>query len=367
MIEGIASAAPKAQGPIISTMTATPPTSAAAAPAAALEFDAHALRTWLLAQLPGLQGPMALERIAGGQSNPTFFVNFSKHSMVLRKQPTGTLLPSAHAVDREYKVMRALAGSPVPVPQMLAYCEDRSVIGTPFYVMERLQGRVMASVALPEVAVPQRRAHCFAMMETLAALHQVNWQAVGLADFGKPGNYFQRQVTRWTAQWQASKTAENAHAQHLIEWLPANIPPGDASTIAHGDFRMGNVMFHPTEPRIVGVLDWELATLGHPMADLAYCCMPWVLEPDQFDGVLGKDFNAEGLPTLKDMEAHYQRSGGCAEPLLPFHLAFSMFRLFAILDGVAARAKAGTAASANAAAVGARAAALARRAVELIA
>jgi aminoglycoside phosphotransferase (APT) family kinase protein len=345
-------------------MSTTPPASTMPP---AVEFESAALRAWLLANQPGLEGPMALERIAGGQSNPTFFVNFSNRSMVLRKQPTGTLLPSAHAVDREYKVMRALAGSPVPVPQMLAYCEDRSVIGTPFYVMERLQGRVMASVALPEVAVPQRRAHCFALMETMAALHRVDWRAVGLADFGKPGNYFQRQVTRWTAQWQASKTADNAHAQRLIEWLPANIPPGEASTIAHGDFRMGNVMFHPSEPRIVGVLDWELATLGHPLADLAYCCMPWVLEPDQFDGVLGKDFTAEGLPTLKEMEAHYQHSGGCAEPLLPFHLAFSMFRLFAILDGVAARAKAGTAASSNAAAVGARAAALARRAVELIA
>ncbi len=348
-------------------MTATPPIRPTPSSPAPLEFDPEALRAWLLAHLPGLHGPMTLERIAGGQSNPTFFVNFSNRSLVLRKQPPGVLLPSAHAVDREYRVMRALASSAVPVPQMLAFCDDRSVIGTPFYVMERLHGRVMPSVALLDVPVPQRRAHAFALLETLAALHQVNWQAVGLADFGKPGNYFQRQVTRWTAQWQASKTADNADAEKLIAWLPANIPAGDTSTIAHGDFRMGNVMFHPTEPRIVGVLDWELATLGHPLADVGYCCMPWVLEPYQFDGVLGKDLQAEGLPTLEEVLAHYQRCGGCKEPFLPFHLAFSMFRLFAILDGVAARAKAGTAASSDAAAVGARAAALARRAVELIA
>jgi aminoglycoside phosphotransferase (APT) family kinase protein len=337
-----------------------------------LDFDPAVLRHWLRTQLPGLDGEMRLTRIGGGQSNPTWFVDFADaaipQSLVLRKQPPGPLLPSAHAVDREARIMKALAATDVPVPEVLAVSDDRSVVGTPFYVMRKLDGRVFPHTSLPEIAPAERGAYYQAMAQTLARLHAVDWQAVGLGDYGKPGNFFERQVARWTRQWLASKGAENADIERLIDWLPRHIPSGaDAltTTIAHGDFRMGNLMFHPTEPRVIAVLDWELSTLGHPLADLGYCCMAWHMAPHEFDGLRGLDWAAEGIPTQDAFVGHYLRCSARSESLQPFHLAFSMFRFAVILEGVAARSRAGNAASADAAEVGAQAAAFARVAVQV--
>ena len=341
----------------------------AAFPAASpdLEFDPERLHTHLRHALPGVEGPMRLARIGGGQSNPTFFVDFDHRALVLRKQPPGELLPSAHAVDREYRVLRALAGSAVPVPRTVLYCDDREVLGTPFYLMEKLEGRVMSNYALPGIAPAERRAYYFAMAETLARLHSVDWAAAGLADYGRPGNFFERQIARWTRQWDASRTRADANIDRLVEWLPANIPPGDQTTIAHGDFRFGNLMFHPTEPRVIAVLDWELSTLGHPLADVAYNCMAWHTGADEFEGMRGIDLAAEGIPTQAEYVAHYRQSGGCAEPMTNFHMAFSLFRFAVILEGIAARAKSGSAAAQDAQQVGAQAAGFARRAAALIA
>ena len=341
-------------------------TTAADATPAGIEFDADRLQRHLRQALPELKGPMRLARIGGGQSNPTFFVDFDNRALVLRKQPPGELLPSAHAVDREYRVLRALAATDVPVPRTVLYCDDRAVVGTPFYVMEKLEGRVLSNYALPGIAPAERRAYYFAMAETLARLHAVDLAAVGLTDYGPPGNFFQRQIPRRTRRWEASRTRENANIERLIAWLPANLPPGDQTTIAHGDFRFGNLMFHPTEPRIIAVLDWELSTLGHPLADVAYNCMAWHTGADEFEGMQGIDLAAEGIPTQAEYVARYQQAGGCAEPVTNFHLAFSLFRFAVILEGIAARAKSGSAAAADAVQVGAQAAGFARRAVALI-
>ena len=330
------------------------------------EFDAERLATYLRAQIPALNGPMRLARIGGGQSNPTFFVDFDNRALVLRKQPPGDLLPSAHAVDREYRVLRALAGTDVPVPNAVLYCEDRSVVGTPFYVMDKLEGRVFPRYTLPEIVPAERRAYYFAMAETLARLHAVDWAAAGLGDYGRPGNFFQRQVTRWTLQWEASRTREDASIDRLIAWLPANIPAGDHTTIAHGDFRFGNLMFHPTEPRVIAVLDWELSTLRHPLADVAYSCMAGHTGADEFEGMLGVDLAAEGIPAQAEYAAHYRQAGGPAEAVTNFHVAFWLFRFAAIRDGMAARARSGSAAANDAQQVGAQAKCFARRAAALI-
>lgn len=316
-------------------------------------FDTEVLADWLREQLPELRGAMRLERIGGGQSNPTFFVTFAQGpQLVLRKQPPGELLKSAHAVDREYRVLRALRPTGFPVPEALFFCEDAAVVGTPFYVMRRLRGRVMSNYALPEIAPGERRRYLTALAETLARLHAIDPASVGLADYGKPGNFFQRQVARWTRQWEAAKAAENGDVDRLIEWLPAHIPPGDATAIAHGDYRLGNVMFHPTEPRIVGVLDWELSTLGHPLADAAYSSLPWLTEPDVFEGLRGLDLGSLALPTQAEYLAIYRSAGGQADEVQPFHHAFSLFRFAVILEGILARVRAGNAAGEDALAVG---------------
>jgi aminoglycoside phosphotransferase (APT) family kinase protein len=329
-----------------------------------LEFSAQALQDFLLHKLPELRGTMRLERIGGGQSNPTFFVSFENRRLVLRKQPPGQLLPSAHAVDREFRVLKALTGTDVPVPEALLFCEDRSVIGTPFYVMERLEGRVFPSVALEGLPASQRRAAYFSLAETLAKLHTVDWVAVGLADYGKPGNFFARQIARWTRQWQASRLRENADIDQLIAWLPANLPVGGETTIVHGDFRMGNMMFHATEPRTIGVLDWELSTLGHPLSDVAYSCMAWRTTPGEFDGLRGLNLAVLGIPSQAEYLDHYRQCSGHKELINRFHLAFSFFRFAVILEGIAARARGGNASAANAVAVGNRAADFARGAAE---
>lgn len=334
----------------------------------ALGFEPANLAEWLRAHIPELSGEMHIERIGGGQSNPTFFVTFSRGpQLVLRKQPPGELLKSAHAVDREYRIMRALKDTDVPVPPALLFCDDRAAIGTPFYVMQRLQGRVMSNYALPELAPRERRKYLIELAETLARLHAVDWAAVGLTDFGKSGNFFERQIGRWTRQWEASKSSANEDVEKLIEWLPRNIPDGDETTIAHGDYRLGNVMFDPKEPRIIAVLDWELSTLGHPLADVAYSSLPWLTEPDVFEGLRGLNLNNEQLPTQSEYLAAYRAASGRGQVVQPFHHAFSLFRFAVILEGITARAQAGNAAGQDAVAVGKLSSRFARYGAELIA
>ncbi len=326
------------------------------------------LEAFLRQQLPTLAGPMRLQKIGGGQSNPTFFVDFDNRRMVLRKKPEGEVLPSAHAVDREYRVMRALAGTalPVPVPPTVLYHAGAEVIGTPFYLMDRVEGRVFADNALPGMAPAERRAIYLAMAEVMARLHRVDWRAAGLGDFGRPGQFFQRQLRRWTQQWALSKTRENPAIDQLIGWLGAHMPDDDTTTLAHGDFKLNNLMFHPTEPRVIAVLDWELSTLGHPLADVAFNTVPWRTLPAEFGGIRGLDLAALGIPAEQDYLAHYQRAiGGGALPE-PFHWAFAFMRWAVIFEGIAARAQRGTAVADNAAEVGALSVAMAHRGLEAI-
>ena len=335
-----------------------------------LEFRVETLEAYLRAHIPGLSGPMRLSRIGGGQSNPTFFVDFDNRSFVLRKKPAGAILPSAHAVDREFRIQQALAATAVPVPTTVLFEPDPATVGTPFYVMDKLDGRVFAEYALPGVSPAERRDMYFSMAETMAQLHAVDWAAAGLADYGKPGNYFSRQIARWSRQWQDSKTRDNPDLDRLIAWLPAHIPPGDETTICHGDLRMGNLMFHPTEPRVIAVLDWELSTLGHPLADVTYNCLAWHTLPTEYGGIRGLDHVALGIPTEKEYLARYYaasgRGRGTDDTVAGFHYAFSLFRFAVIFEGIAARAAAGNAASDNAAEVGPLALAFARRAIEVI-
>ncbi len=333
-------------------------------------LDADALDAFLRQRLPGLRGPMRLEKIGSGQSNPTFFVSFDNRQMVLRKKPEGEVLPSAHAVDREYRVMQALADSALPVPPVVLYHAQDDVVGTPFYLMERVPGRVFTDNSLPGLVPAQRRAIYLAMADTLAVLHAVDWRAAGLADFGRPGGYFQRQLRRWTQQWALSRTRENPAIDELLAWLPAHLPPDDETVLTHGDFKLNNLLFHPSEPRVVAVLDWELSTLGHPMADLAFNTVTWRTLPEEFGGIRGLDLASLGIPDEQAYLAHYYRQSGRSDPArqaTPFHWAFALMRWAIIFEGIAARAARGNAVADNAAEVGALASALARRGLEAIA
>lgn len=339
----------------------------AAPPASGLGFDPDRLDAFLRGAL-GLEGEMVLDRIAGGQSNPTFFVTYPKRRLVLRKQPAGPVLPSAHAVDREYQVLRALAETAVPVPRALLFHGERDVIGTPFYVMDRLDGRVFNDSALAKADRAERRPMYFAVAEILARLHDVDWGAVGLEGFGRPGNYFARQIARWIKQWELSRFRDVPDLERLAAWLPDRVPEDDETTVVHGDYRIGNIMFHPTEPRVVAVLDWELATLGHPLADVAFSCLAWRSTPREYGGILGLDLERLGIPAEAEYLEHYyrhRRTGGGAR-VETFHLVFAMFRFAVIFEGIAARARAGTAAAENAAVVGDLSIAFARHGVELI-
>jgi aminoglycoside phosphotransferase (APT) family kinase protein len=328
-----------------------------------VDFEPPVLAAFLASRLPFARGPMALTRISGGQSNPTYVVAFPQGSAILRKKPAGITLPSAHAVDREFKVLSALSTTPVPVPRALLFEPDPAVIGTPFYVMEKLEGRVFHDCALPGLSPDERGAMYVSMAETLAALHAVDPAAVGLGDFGRPGSYFARQLARWSRQWEESPTDDIPELDAVVDWLSAKLPPDDGrSAIAHGDFRLGNLMFHPTEPRVVGILDWELATLGDPLADLGYCCMTWHSSPDEYSGVLGLDIDALGIPARDAFVARYEGLSAPSGRLQPFHVVFALFRFAVIFVGIADRARAGTAADANAARTGQLAVNFARRA-----
>lgn len=309
------------------------------------ELDAAALESYLASRLAGFKGPVEIRQFEGGQSNPTYFLRTPGARYVLRKKPPGSLLPSAHAVDREHRVMSALAES-IPVPPMLLMCDDASVLGTAFLVMACVDGRVFRQPHLPGVCASDRATMYEDMADVLAKLHSIDPASIGLSDYGKPGNYYSRQIGRWSQQYVAAKTDVIPSMDRLMAWLPANIPPGDESSIVHGDYRVENLIFHPTEPRIVAVVDWELSTLGHPLADLAYNCLTYYLPPEALGRADSVDEDREGMPDEATYVASYCRRTGRAEvPNWNFYLAFSMFRLASILQGVYARGLKGNAAS----------------------
>ena len=331
-----------------------------------------ALLHWLEERVAGFAGPARLHKFKGGQSNPTYRLDAASGSYVLRRQPPGKLLKSAHAVDREYRVMRALAGTGVPVPRMLALCEDRGVVGSLFFVMEHCDGRIFWDAALPDIASPGERAAIYDdMNRVLAALHSVDPAAVGLADYGKPGNYFARQLSRWVGQYRASELETIPAMEELMAWLEAQQPADDGRVaLVHGDYRHDNMIFHPEEPRIVAVLDWELSTLGHPLADLAYQCMQLRMPGGKgfSPGLAGLDRTALGIPEESEYVARYcERTGFDGIDNWPFCLAFSFFRLAAIVQGVAKRAVDGNASNTRAAELGRWVEPLAKMALQVIA
>jgi aminoglycoside phosphotransferase (APT) family kinase protein len=327
-------------------------------------FDAKALQRYLEDRLGGFAGPLTVEQFKGGQSNPTYKLITPSRSYVMRSKPgpAAKLLPSAHAIDREFTVMKALQGSDVPVPQMHLLCEDESVIGRAFFVMEFMQGRVLWEQSLPGFDKPTRGAVYDEMNRVIAALHQVDISAAGLSNYGKPGNYFDRQIGRWSKQYLASITEPIDAMDRLMEWLPANMPASarDESqvSVVHGDFRLDNLVFHATEPRVIAVLDWELSTLGHPLADFSYHCMSWHITPGSFRGIGGLDLAALGIPDEKTYVRRYCERTGRADPSAVmadwnFYMAYNLFRMAGILQGIAKRVVDGTASSTQARQAGA--------------
>ncbi len=331
------------------------------------DFDAAALRTYLTDAFGPDRDRFALEPVAGGQSNPTYFVDHGDRRLVLRKKPAGPILRGAHAVEREYRVLEALTPTDVPVPRPVLLCEDETILGTPFYLMERLEGRVFSDCALPDLPTAERRDIYMGLADALARLHAVDPVAIGLSDFGKPGSYFERQFARWSGQLRKSDSAPIPELTRVTDWLADNMPPDDGCVaIAHGDFRLGNMLYHPIEPRVVAILDWELSTLGHPLADLGFCCMTWRSTPDEYGGIRGLNLAALGLPTEKEFVARYMSQGVVDAPLRPFHVAFALFRFAVIFIGIADRARSGTAAAKDADKLEPLARRFAVRAIEVI-
>lgn len=308
-------------------------------------IDAARLEAWMRTNVPGFRGTLAVEQFKGGQSNPTYRVEAGGTRYVVRRKPPGQLLPSAHAVDREFRVIRALQDTGVPVPRAYALCTDESVIGTWFYVMECVEGRVLWEPTLPACPPAERAAIYDSLNETLARLHSVDWRKLGLEDFGRPGNYFARQLSRWTKQYQASQTGSVPEMDALAEWLARTIPPSDETTLIHGDFKLDNTILHPTEPRVIAILDWEISTLGNPLGDFTYLCLPW-FEGGAFAGL---DLRAHGLPTLAEYAAAYcRRTGRAAIESFDWYAAYHLYRGACIYQGIVGRVRDGTAASDNA-------------------
>ena len=328
-------------------------------------FDVAALERYVSAHLPGFRGPLQVEQFRGGQSNPTFLLGAGEGAhYVLRRKPAGQLLPSAHAVDREFRVTRALHGSAVPVAQPLLLCEDPTVIGTPFYLMDYIAGRNFWDPTLPELSATERSAIYDEMNRVMAALHTLDYGALGLGDDGKPGNYFARQIGRWSKQYRASQTEHIEAMEKLLAWLPANIPAGEETTLVHGDYRLDNMIFHAHEPRLLAVVDWELSTLGAPLADFSYHVMLWRVVDGEIRGLKGVDLASLGIPSERDYAAAYcRRTGrsGIESRVWEFCMAYNLFRIACIRQGIMKRVLEGTAVSRHARESGA----LARATAEL--
>ncbi len=316
------------------------------------KIDLGALQEYMRANVEGYSGEIAIEQFKGGQSNPTFKLTADGRSYVLRTKPgsAAKLLPSAHAIDREFRVMDALNRAGFPAARQYALCTDEALLGRAFYIMEFVEGRVLWDQSLPGMRNDERAAYYDEMNRVVAQLHTVDYAAIGLSSFGKPGNYFGRQIERWSKQYKASETESIPAMDQLIEWLPKNIPPGDETSIVHGDYRLDNMMFHPSEPKILAILDWELSTLGHPLADFSYHLMSWHIPPGQFRGLGGVDVKALGIPTEAEYIAQYcERTGRVLRREdLAFYLAYNMFRMAGILQGIMKRYVDGTASSAQA-------------------
>ena len=320
------------------------------------KFDVAALADYMRQHVEGFDASLAnqlvVEQFKGGQSNPTFKLSAGEQRYVMRAKPgpVAKLLPSAHAIEREFKVMNALNKAGFPAARQYALCADEDVIGRAFYIMEFVDGRVLWDQSLPGMTPVQRGEIYDEMNRVIAQLHTIDYAAIGLADYGKPGNYFARQIDRWTKQYRASETEKIEAMDNLIEWLPHNIPPGDDTSIVHGDYRLDNMMFHPTEPRIMAILDWELSTLGHPLADFSYHCMSWHVTPGQFRGIAGLDHKALGIPNEQEYIAKYcERTGKTIrQEDFNFYLAYNLFRMAGILQGIMKRYVDGTASSAQA-------------------
>ncbi|MGC2786753.1 MAG: phosphotransferase family protein [Roseiarcus sp.] len=321
-------------------------------------FNQSVLEGWLAREVDGFRLPLTVRRFSGGQSNPTFLLATPDRNYVLRKKPDGALLPSAHAIDREHRVMRALSSTDVPVPRMLGYCDDPTVVGAAFFVMTHIEGRTFWDARLPDLSRDGRAAVFDEMNKLIAALHRIDPAAVGLADYGRPGRYLERQVARWSKQYLASETRPIEAMNRLIDWLPQHAPPPAVTSIVHGDLRLDNLIFHPVEPRAVALIDWELSTLGDPLVDFAYHMLTWILRADEFRGMADADLPALGIPGAEPYLALYakRRGIGAIDPALwSYHLVFGLFRLAAILQGIAKRAEDGTASSTDAFETGAKA------------
>ena len=311
------------------------------------KFDVASLEAYMKDHVEGYEGPLTVEEFKGGQSNPTYKLGTPNQNYVMRRKPPGKLLPSAHAVDREYRVITALADTDVPAPRTFCLCEDESVIGTMFYIMEMVDGRVEWDPLLPHLSAEERRAHYLAMNDAIAKLHNVDFEAVGLGDFGKHGDYVARQIHIWSKQYLASETETIEEMDNLRAWLPENIPAKDETSIVHGDYRIDNMIFHPTEPKVLAILDWELCTLGHPLADFTYHMMGWKLPLGLFGGLIGVDFEKEGIPTEEEYANAYCQETGRPEGIegWDYYMAFNLYKLACILQGIVGRVRDGTAAS----------------------
>lgn len=332
------------------------------------KFDEDGLHAFMEQSVDGYRGPLTILQFEGGQSNPTYYLQDAHRAYVLRRKPPGELLPSAHAVDREYRIITALADSDVPVARTWALCEDPQIIGTAFYIMDYVPGRIFTDPLMPDVDPHDRRAIVETMNDVMARMHKIDVDAVGLSDYGRPGNYFSRQIGRWSKQYRASETETIEPMENLLAWLPENIPSDDETTIAHGDYRLGNIIIHPTQPKVMAVLDWELSTLGHPLADLAYNCMLYRLDFESLQGFKGVDLTALNYPSEAEYVSMYcERTGRDSIPNWEFYLSFSIFRVSAICQGIMGRFLAGTSNNPAAEDRGKRAPALARIAWDIIA